>query len=115
MEIYNCKKTILTTPKNFIPYNSCEGFKEQVTVDACLAEEIKDLWNKGVVTCGCCCGHGRSLGWIGVDDSSIPIMESLGYEHYIYEEEFGGVERKDGFIPKSYKHFYNGYSDGYQG
>lgn len=115
MEIYNCKKTILTTPKNLIPYNSREGFKEQVTVDACLAEEIKDLWNKGVVTCGCCCGHGRSLGWIGVDDSSIPLMESLGYEHYIYEEEFGGVERKDGFIPKSYRHFYDGYSNGYRG
>ena len=42
-------------------------------------------------------------------------MEKLGYVHYIYLSEYGGIERKDAFIPKTYGHIYNGYSDGYLG
>lgn len=42
-------------------------------------------------------------------------MEELGYVHYIDNEKFGGVERKDAFIPKSYDHDYYGYSDGFMG
>ena len=68
-----------------------------------------------MVTLGCCCGHGRHLGFINVDEKSVPLMKKLGYEHYIFEVEFGGTERKDSFIPKSYGHIYNGYSDGFQG
>ena len=42
-------------------------------------------------------------------------MKQLGYQHYIYEEEFGGKERLDAFIPKTTKHIYEGYSEGYVG
>lgn len=32
-------------------------------------------------------------------------MEAMGYEHYLYSDKFGGIKRKDGFIPKTgYKH-----------
>ena len=48
-------------------------------------------------------------------DDSISKMEELKYEHYIYEEEFGGKNRRDAFIPKSYGHIYDGYTNEYFG
>ena len=72
------------------------------------------MWNKGIKTASCCCGHGISLGYIQVTDDCIEAMEQLGYEHYIYQSEFGGVERKDAFITKTYGHNYDGYSNGYR-
>ena len=113
--IYNCAKTILYPPENFIPYNCCEGYKTSVQVDDCLSEEIKDLWSKGIKTTGCCCGHGMNLGFIEVTDDCIKAMEELGYVHYVYRSEYGGKERKDAFIPKSYGHNYNGFSNGHKG
>ena len=113
--IYNCKKEALYPPKGFIPYNSRAGQKTVIGVDACLKDEIVSLWEKGIRTTGCCCGHGRVLGFIEVVDKDIPKMEELGYIHYIYEEEFGGKDRKDAFIPKTYNHIYDGYCNGFQG
>lgn len=115
MWMYNCRKKLLYPPENFIPYNSSKGYKTEIPVDDCISEEIKDLWNKGIKTAGCCCGHGISLGYIQVTDDCIEAMEQLGYEHYIYQSEFGGVERKDAFIAKTYGHNYDGYSNGYRG
>lgn len=31
-----------------------------VTVDACIADEIQELNNQGIITLGACCGHGRA-------------------------------------------------------
>lgn len=115
MKIYNCKKVLLQTPE-FITYNNePDRHKEVVSIDICISDEIKDLWNRGIKTTGCCCGHGRELGFIEVDDKNIKDMEDLGYTHYIYDEKFGGIERRDAFIPKSYGHDYYGYSDGFMG
>lgn len=113
--LYNCKKVVLVPPPKFIKCNCSDDYKETVGVDACLAEEIKSLWKQGIKTTGCCCGHGRNLGFIEVRDEYISEMEKLGYQHYIYEDEFGGAERKDAFIPKSYGHEYAGYSEYYLG
>ena len=104
--IYNCKKRIIYPPKNFITYN-CDSkkYKTNILVDECLADEIENLWNKGIRTTGCCCGHGKYLGFINVcQDDDIEKMEHLGYQHYIFEDDFGGEKRKDKFIPKSYGH-----------
>lgn len=106
---YNCKKKIIIPPEHFIKYNSSDEYKERVSVDACLAEEVEHLWEQGIRTTGCCCGHGVELGFIEVVEDDITAMESMGYVHYIYESEFGGVERKDAFIPKSYGHIYDNY------
>ncbi len=108
-EHYNCKKKIIIPPECFIKYNSSDEYKERVSVDACLAEEVEHLWEQGIRTTGCCCGHGVELGFIEVVEDDVPAMESMGYVHYIYESEFGGVERKDAFIPKSYGHIYDSY------
>ena len=112
--IYNCNKKILYPPKNFIKYNCFEGYRDSVIVDACLADEIEDLWSKGIKTTGCCCGHGEELGSILVTNDCIPMMEELGYVHYIFKEDYG-ENRNDAFIPKSYGHIYDGYSDGFMG
>lgn len=56
--------------------------KARVSVDACLAGEIRHLWSLGIVTTGCCCGHNRAGGfpYIGVGEAWIPAMKALGYE-----------------------------------
>lgn len=117
--VYNCSKKILYPPKNFITYNIItddnEIYKKEVQVDECLADEIKELWSKGIKTCGCCCGHGFALGFIEVTYDCIKDMENMGYVHYIYPIDCGGTERKDAFIPKSYGHIHNGYSHGVLG
>lgn len=34
--------------------------QKRVSVDACIADEIQELNNKGIITLGSCCGHGRA-------------------------------------------------------
>ena len=115
MEMYNCEKVVLQPPKDFIPCNCSNGYKYSVSVDKCLVDEIKYLWDQGIITLGCCCGHGRELGMINVDLKSVNKMLELGYQFYIFDDKFGGVDRKDTFIPKSTYHYYNGYRDGFLG
>lgn len=113
--IYNCKKKVLCPPKGLIRCNQSDDEKVKIPVDACLADEIKELWTKGIKTRGCCCGHGYELGFIEVTDDCVSKMEELGYVHYIYPKEFGGYKRFDAFVPKTYGHIYDGYVDSFQG
>jgi hypothetical protein len=69
-----------------------------ITVDACLVEEIRDLWDAGIRTSGCCCGHNQVPGFIGVYGGDIPKMHALGY---IPQWNALYPEREDGFYPKS--------------
>ena len=101
---YNCTKKTLIPHKGFLKCNCSEDFKLEVTVDACLSEEIESLWEHGIHTTGCCCGHGKALGYIGVIEEDIPKMKALGYQQYIHSFLSGGIDRKDSFIPKSYGH-----------
>lgn len=114
--IYNCKKKILYPPKNFIKKNcDIKEYKTNILVDECLSEEIESLWSNGIRTTGCCCGHGKYLGFINVRKDDIDKMECLGYQHYIFDDDFGGKDRRDTFIPKSCYHYYDGYIDSFQG
>lgn len=115
---YKCKSIKLIPPKDFLLMNVQTDDKVDkvkyknfpIPVDACIADEIQTLWNNGIRTCGCCCGHGHLLGYIEVEEEDIPKMEQMGYCHYIYPDLFGGAERKDAFIPKSGQvHIYDGY------
>lgn len=51
-----------------------------VSIDSCIAEEIKKLWDKGIETMGCCCGHNSERGWVQVYPDDYPQMFELGYE-----------------------------------
>jgi hypothetical protein len=49
-------------------------------LDRCVAEEVMALWQLGVRTTGCCCGHrGVCPAFIGVHDDHIFAMKTYGY------------------------------------
>lgn len=113
--MYQCKKQVIFPPKHFIKCNCSDDYKDAIQVDLCIAGEIVWLWDEGIKTTGCCCGHGKNLGYIQVTDDCIEKMRALGYQNYIYPDEFGGIERKDAFIPMSTFHIHEGYSEEYLG
>ncbi|MCT6925292.1 hypothetical protein [Metasolibacillus sp.] len=53
--------------------------KDSCAVDVCMVDEIQYLWQQGIVTTGCCCGHGITDAMINVADCSIQKMIELGY------------------------------------
>lgn len=71
--------------------------KVHISIDACIADEIQSLWNVGIITTGCCCGHNINKPYIGVIDEHIPRMKELGYVvRYNECRPFN----EDSFIPK---------------
>lgn len=77
-----------------------DSMKESMTVsiDKCLLPEILKLWEMGIKTTGCCCGHGKKGAFIGVDFDDIQNMKYLGYE--VYHNECR-PDDEDSFIPKT--------------
>lgn len=71
--------------------------KVSCSIDLCLVDEIKCLWSKGVVTLGCCCGHGINKGMINVAEKSVDTMLHLGYMLLDTEGKF----YPNTFLPKS--------------
>lgn len=49
-------------------------------LDRCISEEVMILWQLGITTTGCCCGHGKVPPFIGVTDKDISIMKGWGYQ-----------------------------------
>ncbi|MFB6456524.1 hypothetical protein ACE38W_14720 [Chitinophaga sp. Hz27] len=66
------------------------------SLDRCIAEEVIMLWRHGITTTGCCCGHGKLPGFIGVIDSDINRMKSLGYK--VWHNTTRPLDQ-DSFIP----------------
>lgn len=71
--------------------------RETVGLDVCIADEIADLWARGIVTTGCCCGHNRTIGYIDVAPEYIPQMKKMGYK-VILNPQYPDAE--DSFLPK---------------
>ena len=86
---------------NIMPPFKC-GFGNEfkyVAVDKCLIKEIIDLWEQGIHTTGCCCGHGDiNKAFIGVIFEDIPKMKALGY-NVLFNSCRPNDE--DSFIPKA--------------
>ena len=55
------------------------SYSDRICVDLCLKDEILYLWGIGIRTTGCCCGHNKVDGYIGVIDEDIEKMKNLGY------------------------------------
>jgi hypothetical protein len=51
-----------------------------ICIDACIADEVKQLWCFGVHTTGCCCGHHKVQPYIGVIPEDVELMKNLGYK-----------------------------------
>lgn len=67
----------------YLPWKVGRNSEENkcVSVDKCLLPEIIKLWESGIKTTGCCCGHGKSeLSFIGVKTECIEQMKEMGYE-----------------------------------
>ena len=77
-----------------------DSMKEPMTVsvDKCLLPEILKLWEMGIKTTGCCCGHGRIKPFIGVDFDDIQKMKDLGYK--VHHNKCRSND-EDSFIPKT--------------
>lgn len=75
-----------------------EHFPETICVDACLGDEIQELWRQGIKTTGCCCGHNYLPPFIGVEPEFEKRMLHLGYKIQLNEND---PKRTDSFIPKS--------------
>jgi len=75
------------------------GENKCVSIDKCLLPEIIQLWEMGIKTTGCCCGHGDySKAFIGVRDEYIDKMKEMGYK--VWYNPYRPND-EDSFIPKT--------------
>lgn len=91
---YDCAYNIMPP---YYSYEEC-GDVRYIAVDKCLLPEILSLWEMGIRTTGCCCGHDKLEPFIGVIDEDIPRMKALGYKVQ-YNQYRPGAE--DSFCPKT--------------
>ncbi|HEJ2170549.1 TPA: hypothetical protein ACKP5U_003289 [Pseudomonas aeruginosa] len=71
VEIGDYTNTVeLPTPPHMLRIGriGCLEFRETICVDKCIANAVQALWDLGIVTTGCCCGHNQADGYIGVWD-----------------------------------------------
>lgn len=69
-----------------------------IAIDKCLLPEVLRLWELGIRTTGCCCGHGKQPPFIGVAEKDIPRMKFLGYKVQPNECRPGD---EDSFVPRT--------------
>jgi len=90
---YDCAYNIQT------PWISDDGAAHFIAVDKCILPEILSLWENGIRTTGCCCGHGDSrMAFIGVRNDFIPLMKKLGYKVKFNSNR---PNDEDSFVPKT--------------
>ena len=76
-----------------------DGKAKEVAVDKCLLHEIQSLWERGIKTTGCCCGHGNpNCAFLGVKENHINEMKALGYVVWYNSCR---PNDEDSFIPKT--------------
>lgn len=88
----------VATPPHMLNLSfGCTSVRDTTCLDRCVAEEVQSLWALGVVTTGCCCGHGITTGYIGVEgQESLDIMAKLKYELEFQPKHFQAKYRKAG-------------------
>jgi hypothetical protein len=61
--------------------------RKEVPVDECISEKIQKLNDLGVITYGCCCGHGEGKASCLVDISSNDLLVEMNYTLSEYSKE----------------------------
>lgn len=98
---YDNQVVITNLPYHMLAYvSNRNGSRDSICLDACIAEEVQDLWSLGITTTGCCCGHNKLPAFIGVIDDDIPKMKAMGYEVHFNPSR---PDDEDSFIPTSIK------------
>lgn len=75
-----------------------DGKAKMVNIDKCLLPEVVRLWEMGIKTTGCCCGHGKEEPFIGVAFEDIDRMLELGYTVRLNKYR---PRDRDSFCPKT--------------
>lgn len=91
-------QVMLDPPKHMREFRNIRELSAFICIDRCLKDEVKYLWSLGITTTGCCCGHNRIDGYIGVIDKDIPKMKKLGYKVQLNKFR---PQAEDTFYPKS--------------
>lgn len=93
------QQVLCDIPSHMISYQEArvrEGLSDKISLDPCIADEIKYLWNLGIETHGCCCGHNKAESFVNVHEKDIHTMLRLGYI-----QNHPDLSRKDTFRLKS--------------
>lgn len=100
-QTYECAYRIYLPWKCKFPWEDDSKKEEKlVAVDKCLLSEILELWEMGIKTTGCCCGHGDiSKAFIGVHPLHVKTMKEMGYKVYYNS---CNPDSEDCFIPKTH-------------
>lgn len=56
-----------------------QNLPPSVCIDGCIKDLILELWEKGIETTGCCCGHNYGAAWVSVDPDYYESMFQLGF------------------------------------
>lgn len=67
----------------------------EVPVDECIAEEVQFLNDVGIITVGCCCGHGTNNKSILIHELSVSDAKKYGYNPVRYAGQYydiGGTQ-----------------------
>lgn len=58
----------LQTPTHMrsIQQIGCLTIRETICIDTCIAPMVQALWDSKIITTGCCCGHNKVHGYIGI-------------------------------------------------
>lgn len=72
------------------------GQSPTICIDPCIIDEVKELWDLGIITFGSCCGHNKAESFVNVHDKDIDRMLELGYV-----QNHPDKSRKDTFKLKS--------------
>lgn len=94
-----CKNVRMGSYDNQVELHPPKGlFKTDKTIciDACISVEIERLWNRGIKTMGCCCGHNINIPFIEVAEENIDEMINMGYIMQINPLD---LDRRDTFYP----------------
>lgn len=97
---YNCAYNIQVPWKcKFMWESEDKRTLKLVSIDKCLLTEVQGLWERGIKTTGCCCGHGNaSAAFIGVAEEYISEMKLLGYTVH---HNSCRPNDEDSFVPKT--------------
>ena len=74
---YNRPKDWQTEPEVILETGRTD--RPTICVDACIAPVIKHLWDNGIETLGCCCGHNVEIPSVILDEHMRGKEETVRY------------------------------------
>ena len=96
--------TILPIPAHMSAYRRARthaGLSGNLCLDRCIVVEIQQLWKRGVVTYGSCCGHHFHPGMFNVNQDDVERMKAWGYTVQPNRSRPGD---EDSFYPMGVEH-----------